>query len=736
MEGANLFGNILLAFSALLNISLGALVLIQNRSSSINRRFFVLTISTALWNISNLLFFSLGDKYAYAMSLFSYSAAAFLALSFFMFCNSLSQFKFSPTYERTTGFLGVVFIALSALPGFIATGVTEELSIVTNEPALLTYGLVLVSFFITGLTTLILGLIRTKSNQDKAKIRIILLGLAVSAFIGVGLNLLLPMSGNYHFVQYGPVGALAFVAASTYAIVRHRLFDVRLAAIRTLAYLMTLSTLGAIYYFMAFAVSTLFLDSSTPVQPINIALALVLAFLFQPIKAFFDRITDNIFYRDNYEPNQFFADLNHILISTNNVHELSQKVSKFLVDNMRAERVCIYLDHGDEPIFEGNGNKKGMKQVGEDIYNAVVESGDVATCAVSQYQAKPALADIMKKHSLGLVLAMAHGDALVGVIYLGEKRNGNDYVKRDMTTLTTVSNELIIAIENALSVEEIQELNDTLQDRINIATKEIRANNKKLEKLDETKDEFISMASHQLRTPLTSIKGYVSMLLDGDAGKLTADQRRLLDEAYVSSERMVRLISDFLNVSRLQTGKFMLDKSKVNLGDLVTQELASLETIANAHDLKLGLKVRGPIPSLYVDEDKLRQVVMNFVDNAIYYSHEGSTIKVELRVEGGYLIYEVTDKGIGVPKEEQKHLFTRFFRAENARKQRPDGTGVGIYLAKKVITEHGGTIIFRSTENKGSTFGFRLPIRRLSLEENADNSVNNENDKSDNGTSN
>jgi signal transduction histidine kinase len=105
---------------------------------------------------------------------------------------------------------------------------------------------------------------------------------------------------------------------------------------------------------------------------------------------------------------------------------------------------------------------------------------------------------------------------------------------------------------------------------------------------------------------------------------------------------------------------------------------------------------------------------MNFIDNAIYYSEENTTISITLGVDAGYAVLEVRDTGIGVPKEEQAHLFSKFFRATNARKQRPDGTGVGLFLAKKVITAHGGSMVFSSIENEGSTFGFRLPIKKLS----------------------
>jgi len=218
------------------------------------------------------------------------------------------------------------------------------------------------------------------------------------------------------------------------------------------------------------------------------------------------------------------------------------------------------------------------------------------------------------------------------------------------------------------------------------------------------------MASHQLRTPLTSVKGYISMVIEGDVGEITKPQKKLLNEAFMSSERMVHLINDFLNVSRIQTGKFIIDKSPVDLSKLVSEEIDSLRPNATARGLKFTYKPPKKFPIMELDEGKMRQVVMNFADNAIYYSSQNATIAVSLSIDNNEVLFTVKDTGIGVPMDEREHLFSKFYRASNARVRRPDGTGVGIYLAKKVIDAHGGKIVFESVEGKGSTFGFRLPL--------------------------
>jgi len=252
-----------------------------------------------------------------------------------------------------------------------------------------------------------------------------------------------------------------------------------------------------------------------------------------------------------------------------------------------------------------------------------------------------------------------------------------------------------------------------LQEKIDDATKRLQRTNEKLKTLDETKDEFISMASHQLRTPLTSVKGYLSMVLEGDAGETTEMQHKLLDQAFTSSQRMVYLIADLLNVSRLHTGKFVIEPVATNLADVIEGEVRQLQNTAKSRGLELTYTKPEQFPKLMLDETKIRQVIMNFMDNAIYYTPSDGHIQVVLKETEKAIEYTVTDDGIGVPKNERHHLFTKFYRAGNAKKARPDGTGLGLFMSKKVIIAQGGNLIFTSQEGKGSTFGFSFEKSKL-----------------------
>jgi signal transduction histidine kinase len=206
------------------------------------------------------------------------------------------------------------------------------------------------------------------------------------------------------------------------------------------------------------------------------------------------------------------------------------------------------------------------------------------------------------------------------------------------------------------------------------------------------------------------------MVLEGDVGAVKKDQRKMIQQAFDSAEQMVFLIADLLNVSRLQSGKFVIENKPTDLAKLVTSEVDRLEETAKNHGVKLTCRISDGFPTLNIDENKIRQVVMNFIDNAIYYTPSGGSIDVKLEAGSHDITYTVADTGLGVPAAVQHKLFSKFYRADNARKMRPDGTGLGLFMAKKVIVAQGGSIIFKSTEGKGSTFGFSFPRKAVEAE--------------------
>lgn len=707
---------------AIINMVIIWVLLTQSWHTVVNRYFIAAVGFVILWAIGTLLLVGgVNEEMMHAGRILFLVAPMYTILSLSLFAAVFPKAR-GRSFTPANIFLAVLTVGYSVLIIFapeqvIATmHLQEGYNRIAVDPTGYTiYTLYFnTAFFITFAEFIIH--IRKSRGHQKQQLLYVFAGTFFAAVFSLVTNLFLPIIGVTTLLWLGPTWTLFYVITVSVSIVKHQLFDIKLAAVRSFAYIGVLLTLSFIYYLLAFLLSTVVIGAQTTdaisVSPVNVLMALVLAFAFQPIKKFFDKITNDIFYRDNYKSDDFFVALSDLLTSTVDLRGLLERASKQIAVTFKAEQTMFFVYYENGRSHHASAGTVGHARL--PVHDAHMLDqlvlADPQKIYITAMIADDHIKRMLHSHKVAIVMPLQHTDKITGYVLLGDRLSGS-YTKRDLSVLTTVRNELVIAIQNALSIHEVKELNATLQQRIDIATKELRSSNSQLKHLDEVKDEFMSMASHQLRTPLTSVKGYISMVLEGDAGKVSAQQHKLLLEAFNSSERMVRLISDFLDVSRLQTGKFVIEKAPFDLAAVVKQEVRDLELIAHSHDLKLRLNVRtkGPVV-INADEQKVRQVIMNYIDNAIYYSSAKSTIIINLEQVKNEVAFTVVDTGIGVPEAEQTKLFTKFFRAPNARQRRPDGTGIGLYLTRRVLNAHGGSIIFSSKEGKGSTFGFRLPI--------------------------
>jgi len=232
-----------------------------------------------------------------------------------------------------------------------------------------------------------------------------------------------------------------------------------------------------------------------------------------------------------------------------------------------------------------------------------------------------------------------------------------------------------------------------------------------IEKIDKAKSEFISIASHQLRTPLTAIKGYISMILEGTYGQLAEKQVRPMENVYQSNERLIKLVNDLLNLSRLDAGKIEFSPELNSLEEMVSDIIEELRINAEKKGLYMKIvKSLKPLPKIMVDQDKLRQVILNIIDNAIKYTKEGG-ITLELKKLDGEEEIKVSDTGEGMDKGELNSLFQMFSRTTAGTQLHAEGAGLGLYVARQFIEMHGGKIWAESPgKSKGSTFYIQLPI--------------------------
>jgi signal transduction histidine kinase len=232
--------------------------------------------------------------------------------------------------------------------------------------------------------------------------------------------------------------------------------------------------------------------------------------------------------------------------------------------------------------------------------------------------------------------------------------------------------------------------------------------------VEALKTEFVSIAAHQLRTPLSAIKWTIRMVLDGDTGPINPEQKELLEKTYESNERMIHLINDLLNVTRIEEGRFLYKQESVQLEDLVGDVVSSSQELLKMKDIKFDLNVpKTLLPDIYADKEKIELVVQNLLENAVKYTPKGGSIVINLRKEGDCALFEIKDDGVGIPKSQQDRIFGKFFRGENVVKMETEGTGLGLYTSKNIIEAHKGKIWFESDEGRGTTFYFSLPFIKV-----------------------
>jgi signal transduction histidine kinase len=228
--------------------------------------------------------------------------------------------------------------------------------------------------------------------------------------------------------------------------------------------------------------------------------------------------------------------------------------------------------------------------------------------------------------------------------------------------------------------------------------------------VEKMKTEFVSIAAHQLRTPLSGVKWALSLLLEEDAGKLNEEQKSLIQKSYSSNERMINLVNDILNVARIEEGNYIFKLEPTHLEDLVKKTIDSCQELSEKKGIIIDYKeLAASLPLIMADSEKITLAVQNLIENAVKYTQPAGQVTISLKNDTNKIEFSIKDTGVGIAEEQKERIFTKFFRAPNVMRIETDGTGLGLFISKNIIESHGGKIWFESEENAGSTFYFWLP---------------------------
>lgn len=298
-----------------------------------------------------------------------------------------------------------------------------------------------------------------------------------------------------------------------------------------------------------------------------------------------------------------------------------------------------------------------------------------------------------------------------------EKGNSVAFKERPLTktlssfTTTTTTN-LYLVSKNKVKFPVAITMSPVVLDKKIIGAVEVFRDITKEQEIDKAKTEFVSLASHQLRTPLTTISWYTEMILKGDVGKVVPSQKKYLEKIYAGNHRMIELVNTLLDASRIEMGTFMIRLELINIVELTQSVADELNLEINQKKITFTSVFGTDIPLMQTDPKLLHMVVQNILSNAIEYTPEKGKIELSLALDNKNktVLLKIVDTGYGIPKNQQDKIFTKLFRADNVREKDTDGTGLGLAIVKSIVENLGGKVWFESEENRGTTFYVSLPL--------------------------
>lgn len=707
---------VVIVLASLGNILLGLFTLLKNPKSTTNQLFFLFTLSIVSYVVVNSqISIQATDTGALFWVKMVMSIALFINLFFYLLAAIFPQ----PKMTLKIWWVGIWLVVTGVLVGAVQLNLVFASVKAFGQnsvpgPAMPFFLLHTIILLGGGFTALVKK-VRRSTGLQRTQTLLFLFGAILMFVMILVTNLLFVLLLNTSaFIGLLPFYTLIFLGFISYAIIRHRFLDIRLAIVRTVAYVL-LVTLISLFYSLSLFGFTRFI-SRNPITLteliVSTLLVVVITFSFRLVKSFLDRITKNVLYHQNYDSTAVLQELSQVMASTILLDEVSEKVMKILQRTLNTSALSVVLLKDKHITFS--------KSIGRD-HEKITDQHEVVLAGLIERASHHRGEDIlvfeelvesevknqMRELNVGVILPLAIKQEVLGGILLGNKSSGEIYSNEDILFLETFVPQLAIAVQNALSFEEIRRFNITLKEEVRKATSELKAANDQLKQLDKLKDEFVSLASHELRTPMTSIKGSLAMILEGYAGNFSLKARKLLTAAFNENDRLIRLVNNLLNSSRIEAGRFTFKVTEVDVHQLIVEVVANLQMAAM--EKNVYLKFVGSDQQLMVlaDSDKIREVIINFIGNAVKFTTQGG-VTLTAETNDKMVVVHVSDTGPGIPESGLKLLFKKFSQVHD-KTTHPGGTGLGLYISKQIVEGLGGKIWVASKVGQGSTFSFSLP---------------------------
>lgn len=709
----------IVGFTVLLSLILGAVIFYRDRKSITGKAFFAFIIINSAWSIAN--YFSY-QKYSQEITLFIIRLVMFFsvwqAYSFYSFINFFPEREVKIRKIWKILFLWTIGVSVLTLTDFVFSGVEiNGAGVATPIPAmgLMLFAASAFSYVLLALTIL-LRKFRRSSGVERTQLKLIGVGLSVMFILIVIFNFLYSIVFNdTSLIPFSIVFTLPFIIFTWIAIVRHRFLDINFLVARVVSYSALTFVLVAIYTLLLYVIMSFARGDVQQEEVIaSTILAIILVYSYQPMRRHIEVVTDKIFYQGSYKTDILLADLNRVMASTLILEDLCKKIITKLVNEVKLSRAGLaILDNNSVSFVQKVGFGDDELQLSREDIKDLLGAGKRHSMLVFDSLKNGEKKELMRKYNLSVAVPLSTKEEVIGLLLIGKKSSGDIFSDQDIKLFEILAPELSIAVQNAKSFHEIKRFNVTLKEEVEQATAKLRSANDRLKELDKLKDEFVSIASHELRTPMTAIKYYLWMALSGRGGKVSKKQKYYLERSYNSTNRLINLVNDMLNISRIEAGRIILSPKKATMKEMVQSVLNELEPKASDRHIKINVD-QTKIPPVIADTDKVVEVIMNFLGNALKFTPEKGTITISFEEKPEEIITHITDTGVGLSKENLELMFSKFGLVKDSYQANQvvgEGTGLGLYISKSIIELHGGEVSVASEGlGKGSTFSFSLPV--------------------------
>jgi len=714
--------------------------------SKTNKYFLFLIICIILWIFSNYFSNTLTDyTFVLLSNRFIFFSTSLLAWSLFLFASVYPEsesFVAKKYLLLSTIFTGIVlFVDFSQ---YIVKDITIEQGYSSIEfgSAFFLYVLHFLLLFILFIYILVRKQIKAKS-VEKVQLQYLLLGVVFTSFGALATNLILPIVFEiFYLSSYGPSFLLIFVGFTFVSIVRHRFLGIRFLLGKIL-YFALISTFNLLFFFLFTWVSIQLFGGVFETNSFlaSILVSPIYVWIFLKFSNHTYKIIDEKFVYTKMHPAEM---LSRFLKSTSTELEID-KIATHIVHTVRK---FLDLDRVGVILFDKDNSKilfrrlVGFELLGaRDLLQVIQywrEIGDDPILLLDEIKKRKEsesgtlkvrlerIIQEMEEEQISAILPLNRKVQLNGILIIGKKRDSGPFSVEDMNFLEDVISNASVAMGRAILHNEVQNFNETLKEKVQEQTKDLKTKVEQLNEARRKEHDMIDIMGHELRTPMTIIRNYYELsraLLKERIKELKDKKLETKYNEYTkiigeNIEREITLINVLLSATKLDDGRLKLNRESVDLGDIIQDGILGHEKQAKEKGLYLRFsKSKGDFPKVYGDKIRLHEIVDNLINNAIKYTLAGG-VEIQLFKEGEYGKVEIIDTGVGIHESNIKNMGKKFYRSNqyinkegrNTSLVRPGGTGLGLFVTFGLVRAHGGQIKVNSKLGKGTTFSFTIPL--------------------------